>query len=150
MTTYNQIDVALNRIATAHKQINSYGHGDLWEIASSGTINYPMMWVVDKPANISNGAMSYNFSVLIMDRVDKGERIEKEVLSDTFLMASDVLVELGHPDWPFAFNIFNSNPEPFTERFDDEVAGWAFDISLKVPFTGSSCDTPFDTINRVL
>lgn len=150
MTTYNQIDVAFNRIANAHKQINSYGHGDLWEIASSGTINYPLMWVVDRPSNISNGAMTYNFTILVMDLVDKAEFNEKEVLSDTFLMASDVLVELGHEDWPWATNVYNANLEPFTERFDDEVAGYAFEIAIKVPFKGSSCDIPFNTIDRSL
>ncbi len=51
--TYNQIIKEFNDFADAHKQVQNFGNGDLWEITESNQLldyNYPLLWVVDQPA----------------------------------------------------------------------------------------------------
>ena len=43
--TLNQIVQQLQEIANNHLQVNTWGFGDIWEIAASGDIQYPLNWV---------------------------------------------------------------------------------------------------------
>ena len=56
-------------IATKHKQINSFGFGNLWEIATSGNITYPMLFVMPDGATAKKGEIGNKFQVFIMDKV---------------------------------------------------------------------------------
>lgn len=148
--TLNEIVSELNLIATNHRQINTFGFGDIWEIASSGDITYPLMWVNLEGVDISvrDNTEVYRFSLLFMDAVKNGEINETEVLSDQLSIAKDVLsilkfgtdVDGNKYQWSFEDN--TSSLEDFTERFNDSVSGWRVPISLRLPYTSNSCSAP--------
>lgn len=152
--THNQYIKLFSDIATNHKDIHSFGTGDLWEYMAneSDTINPVVMWVLVQPNVVSGGVDSPKYSFIIMDSVDKGEDNEDEVISDTLRIAKDVLAVLRQPYYE-AFFQFDQNVtfENFTERFDSEMSGWQFDITFKQPFTYDGCQvnmTSFPTINN--
>lgn len=142
--TLNQIVSQLNTIANNHAQIQTFGFGDVWEISTSGDIQYGLMWVTLEGVEVSTRekAEYYNFSLLFMDAVKNGEVNELEVLSDQLSIAKDVLATLKNPtyDWTFEDNV--STLEDFTERFVDSVSGWKLNIRLKLPFTSDRCVIP--------
>lgn len=144
MATYNQVITGLEQIATNHRQINTFGFGDIWEIATSGDIIYPLMWADGEGVSVDIEAKTetYNFSILFMDVVKNGEINENEVLSDQLSIAKDVLAQLKHPNYPWT--VSGGGLEDFTERFTDSVSGWRLSVSLILPFTSDRCVMPYE------
>lgn len=140
--TLKEIKQQFNLIAQNHKQINTFGWGDIWEIATSGTIDYPLMWVKVEPANISDRVQTMNFKVILMDIVANGEVNEDDVLSDMLEVTKGVIGQLQHPS--YEWDLGTGTIEPFTERFNDSVSGWVVDIELRVPFVFDRCIEPYD------
>ena len=139
----NQINAILEGIATAHQQINSYGVGNVWDLAANEAPTYPLMFTVFNPGQINGNRLSLNISLLFMDLVHKDERNELEVLSDTLQMATDVVAQLRNPiyeDWFIVGD--NVTFEDFTERFNDEVSGYKIDISLILSEQFNLCALP--------
>ena len=65
--------------AINHKQISTFGNGDLWEIVEHNQLadfNYPLFWVADQPANLGNGDFTWNFNIMAMDLVNKDISLE--------------------------------------------------------------------------
>lgn len=142
--TLNQIISDFQTIAQNHKQINSFGYGDIWDIATSGDINYPMMWVTLEDSQISGMYETLRFNFLFMDIVKGGRVNELEVLSDQLQIAKDVIIVLKDPNYDWTFTADNVTLQDFTERFVDSVSGWTANIELKLPFTSDRCAVPYD------
>lgn len=139
--TLKQIKEEFSLIAQNHKEINSFGWGDIWEIATSGTIDYPLMWVQLEPATIADKVQTMNFKVILMDLVANGELNEDDVLNDMLEVSKDLIALLSDStvyDW----DVETGNIEPFTERFNDSVSGWVIDIALRLPFAYDRCVVP--------
>jgi len=87
--TYNQIIKQFQDFATAHKQINEFGNGDLWEVVQHDSLlkdfNYPLLFVQDSPATIREGFITNGFNILVMDKANEAT-VETEVKSDTLLI----------------------------------------------------------------
>ncbi len=147
MYTFNEINKAFNDIAVAHKQINTYGIGDIWEIATSGTVLYPLMWAKPENSSLEKNTYVSSFSLIFMDLVHKDERNEKDVISDMELVALDVIALLKNPSYEFDFKAENISFERFTENFLDYVAGVIVNINLRIPYTADRCAVPSTTIS---
>lgn len=145
MYTFNQINKAFNDIAVEHKQINTYGIGDIWEIATSGTINYPMMWAQPTDSRLEQNVYVSSFTLIFMDIVHKDESNENEVLSDMEQVALDVVALLKNNNYDFDFKAENISFKRFTERFLDYVSGVAIDIEIRVPYFADRCAVPTTT-----
>src|SRR3990167_583685 len=145
MVTLKQINKHLNAFADSHLQIHSYGFGDLWEIATSGTTNYPLMWVEPTGSSVRKGEVEYKFRVLIMDLVQKGEGDEVDVLSDMHRIGVDIVTEMrqGGLAGTYEWELFGDvSMDDFTERFDDEVTGWTINITIKTDWDYNQCSIP--------
>lgn len=139
--TLKQIKEEFSLIAQNHKEINSFGWGDIWEIATSGTIEYPLMWVQLEPATIADKVQTMNFKVILMDLVANGELNEDDVLNDMLEVSKD-LIALLNDSTVYDWTVETGNIEPFTERFNDSVSGWVIDIALRLPFAYDRCVVP--------
>ena len=141
--TYNQIYDKIKTIATSHRQINAFGEGDQWEIATSGTTNYPMFWAVTQGSEVKKGEIGYKFEFIIMDLVQTGEANERDVLSDTHQTLTDVLSKLkwgNFDDIDIKQDSFSTTS--FTEKFDDMVSGWTCNVTIWTNFNWNSCIIP--------
>lgn len=147
IVTFNKIVKAFKDISDAHYQVNSFGIGDVWEIATSGTITYPLVWAVPQDSTLNGKIYSSNFTLVFMDLVHKDERNENEVLSDMELVAMDFVAQLQKPDYDFDFKPESISFKRFTERFDDEVSGVAVDITIRVPYIFDRCAIPSSVVN---
>lgn len=141
--TLNEVQRALETIATNHRQINSYGSGELYDIVTSGDTNYPLMYTMLESSTIANKVESLVFTILIMDIVKGGRVNEDEVASDMYEIVRDVIALLQAPtyDW-MEFDEQSVVIEPFTERFTDSVTGYSFKVTLLLPFAFDRCVVP--------
>ena len=144
--THNQYLKLFSDLAIAHKDINSFGAGDLWEyMANENNITPVTMWVVTDNNALIGKTDKPKYSFVIMDAVDKGENCEDEVVSDTLRIAKDIVALLRQPYYE-SFFTFEQNItfDNFTERFDSEMTGWQFDIIFNQPFLYDACTVNID------
>jgi len=146
MQTFNQIITAFQTIATEHKQINTFGVGDIWEIETSGTITYPLMWAQPDISRVEENVFVSSWKLLFMDIIHKDERNENDVLSDMELVALDIIAQLQAPSYEFDFNASGITLERFTERFTDYVGGVMINVELRIPYNADRCAIPSSTI----
>ena len=152
--TYNQIMKEFKTFATNHKQINSFGNGDLWEIVEHNQLadfNYPLFWVADQPANLGDGTFTWNFNIMAMDLVNKDESNENDVKSDMCQVLLDCVSYFeqktaisNNVDWLKVNLVRSSTLNSFTERFEDELTGWGMNIGFRLPFSYNNCDLPIE------
>lgn len=140
MITKNILYQYFKDFADNHLQIKDYGYGDLWEISSSQATQYPLFWVSPQPSSISGNEISYNFNILIGDRVEDGDGNKVEVESDTFQIGLDLLATLNlHTELDLDKN---NTLTPFIHDFKDRIAGHLITLSVSAPFNYNECAVP--------
>jgi hypothetical protein len=127
------------QFAENHLQINSFGHGDIWEIDTWKDIKFPLLWVMNNPiSTVNENSVSLSFQIIAMDLVKKDERNETEVLSDMHNVLLDFHTHFNRSN-DYKFTVGNPTLSPFTERFDSEVSGWGMDIVFNLYYNSNPC-----------
>jgi hypothetical protein len=144
MTTINQIIKNLSDFADAHYQINNFGSGEVYDLATSGVTNYPLMYVDVNPANIVDDIQQTNIEIYLVDRLTKGFTNWAEVYSDMQRVALDVVAHfLSGAYFPNMRVQQNVNFDPVRYSFgDDEIAGWRFVLTFNQFFDQDRCSIP--------
>lgn len=143
MITKNIIQKYFEDFANNHYQIKYYGYGDLWEISASEAVEYPLLWVQPIPCSIDGKDISYNYNILVADRLQDGQSNKIEVESDTFQICLDVLASFNYLDDIDLSQ--TSTITPFIDRFKDDVCGNLMTLNLVVPFDYNECAVPQTT-----
>lgn len=159
MQTLNQHITLLRNYSESHLQINSFGVGDAWELVESftqtnGVIGedgevvasrtYPVMWVEVNGSVLSGNQLTDTYNIYFADRVNKDERNEAEVLSDMKQLCLD-LAAYFKQDESYESNMtvnLEFSMEDFTEKFNDEVAGWIMTLQIRQPYQYNECAIP--------
>jgi hypothetical protein len=140
MITKNILYKYFKDFADNHLQIKDYGYGDLSEISSSTATTYPLFWVSPQPSNISGNEITYNFNILIGDRLEDGDANKVEVESDTFQIGLDLLATLNiNRDVDLDKN---NTLTPFIHDFKDRIAGHLITVSVTADFDYNECAVP--------
>jgi hypothetical protein len=151
--TYKKLLTDLKGIAYHHKQIRSFGIGDLNQVTMDlSTLKEPefvRMYCVPGLTQLNENHIHYNFSIIIMDLVNNDISNLKDVMSDTLEIAKDIYTmfmlsyKAIYGDISRDVNP-DENPEihPFEEEYEQKVAGWTLNISVSAPFDYSVCHTP--------
>jgi len=143
MISLNQFISLLKTISDAHLQLKTFGEGDVWEIGAYAPVQYPLMWAMPQPSSTSQKLLNMKFSLIFADIVYHDKSNEQDVLSDTQQIALDILAQLNAPEYADQFILDPSAQlTPFTEKFDDDVAGWKVDINIKVNYLLDRCAVP--------
>lgn len=151
--TYNQVIKALNDFADAHLEIETFGNGDLWEAVQHnqlGNFQYPLLWVVDKPATVGDKVFTWNFQVIYIDIVRKDETNENDVKSDAVQVLIDLiayfeqryLVNDVGVKWSQVQLVRGGTVELFSERFEDDLSGASISLGLRFPQIYNECVIP--------
>lgn len=146
--TYNEVIELFQSIATAHKQIKSFGTGELWEV--EGTIKpgiiYPMFYAVPTQTVYQENIVVRSFTLLAFGQVKKDKTDEQEILSDCELILHDIAKILRYESEDYNL-IGDPTMFPFKEDFGDWCTGWRMDIQLETNASNNYCDVPKDDIN---
>ena len=149
MQTVNQILSQFLDIASAHRQINSFGFGEIQDYATSGTTNYPAMWVDIGDCSIGGNEdeqslyTQQSYTVWIIDRLQKGKGNLEDVFSDTQQIVLDVIAQLNKSGYEFVVDIGNQLTPIFDKFHDDELAGFSFNLVIKQNYDRDRCAIPF-------
>ena len=147
MLTLNQIISQITTLAGAHSQIASSGVGDFAEWQAEER-SYPILWVFHEETLLNERYLTHNIRLICADRVIAGEEgedtdgHEQEVLSDTQRVLLDFLAYFNNQYGQTYDILRNATIEPFTERFNDRLAGNSVVIGIRQTFEWDKCSIP--------
>jgi len=145
--------MTLKELGSKHHQISTTTTGDIYDIDLENT-KYPLMHI--NPVNVTTRRteLVYNFQVFVMDLVDDDNANEQDVYSDVLQTCIDIIAILSNSSWqaqleldidaPVYFAEGNFTLEPFTERFNNAVSGWVFQLPITVQNDFQSCNIPME------
>jgi len=109
-------------------------NGDLFEVDLNKKTLFPLAHIILNNATHQNSVISFNFSILFMDLEDEDDRTD--VLNTQFMLAIRVMEKLSRAESGIEL-IGNPTFDPFHERFENNLAGWAvtFDINVQNEMT---------------
>jgi hypothetical protein len=165
--TYNNLVDTLKSLGAQHQQITTTTTGDIFDIDLSKNTLFPLMHINGVNVTTGPSTLTYNFQIFIMDLVSEksnwtqaniqsAQKLsnEQEVLSDTLQICTDIIGIFRHSQWQAQLSLdINAGVyfaegeftiEPFSERFDNELTGWVFPLSIIVENDFQTCNIPMD------
>ncbi|QDP49368.1 MAG: hypothetical protein GOVbin2669_37 [Prokaryotic dsDNA virus sp.] len=153
--TYNNVVDTLKCLGQQHLQINTTTTGDIWDIDLDKNTLFPLLHIEPVNVDISLGQRVFNYQIFIMDLVNEDNSNEQEVYSDTLEILNDIIALLKHGEILYHYNTEDAEQaryfidnnftcEPFTERFDNAVAGWVMSLGVIVENELNTCNIPID------
>ncbi len=141
--TYYQIIDDLRDLSVAHEQINSFGFGDItqltMDIETKQSPIYTKLYVVPNDTVLAQNQLTYNFQVIVADRLKDDYSNQRDVMNDTLEIMKDVFTFLYLSEYE---SEWDATVEPFLERFEDVLAGWTMSLTLTQPFDYNRCNVP--------
>lgn len=143
LVTYKQILTDFEQIADAHLQLNSYGYGDITQLTMNIDTEkeplYPRMYVIPNDTVLDQNQMTYNFQIIIADRLNNDYSNQRDVMSDTLEICKDIFTKLYLSEYE---SEWNATVNPFLENYETILAGWTMDITITQPFDYNRCELP--------
>lgn len=158
--TYQELIDAFRQFAADHKQIMSWGYGQISDIEypidpATNKLkerDYPYLFLNPTNHTYTQGTVTYRFNVIVMqlaedelipigfsgvDSVVKGQ-------SDALLIIADFMAWLEYTDQIDTQVVRSTGLTPFKERFNDTVAGMTAQLEVQLRNTLDLCIAPID------
>jgi hypothetical protein len=145
MNGYFYIVNTLKEYLKANTFINTVSIGDIFAIDLNKQTIFPLSHIIVNNATLAEVTTSLNISVLFMDLVDdskeeitdiwEGNDNEQDVLNTRLSVAQRLVADLmrGSLYSKQVVVVGEPNAEPFTDRFENKVAGWTLTFDVIVP-----------------
>ena len=150
-----------------HKQLNSFGVGDIKQLIyltqqnnkQDNTDNsapiYPLMFVIPVSVNRDENFVTYSLNVLVCDVMNANNYdIEVDLWSDTLQITEDILAQYKYSvtnsqgDYENRYDlVLPTSITPFSEAFDDILVGWNLSLQIVVDAPLNRCYAPFNNFN---
>tara|TARA_R110000824_G_scaffold51324_6_gene143261 strand:- start:6927 stop:7436 length:510 start_codon:yes stop_codon:yes gene_type:complete len=152
--TYNNVIDTIKCVGEGHHQIKAVTTGDIWDIDLNKNTLFPLLHINTINVNASKGQLQHNFQLVIADIVEPNEsENEQEVLSDTLSIALDIIATFRSGSTLYLsstsagqearyFTADDFTLEPFTERFDNTLAGWTLSLPIVIEWAYDTCNIP--------
>ena len=133
---YNIID-KIKEVIVAEPFNNEITFGDIADIDLKKQSLFPLSHVMVNNSTINNNYVTFNITIFFMDLVDisneqvtdlyRGNVNRQDILNTQLALATRVIRVLQKSDlYKDKFELINpATCEPFTERFDNMLAGWS-------------------------
>ena len=165
MLNYKNIIDDFKELADKHKQINSFGTGDIRQLiylttqklGADNTTNeapmYPLMFVIPNPVVRGEQQIQYTFNVILADILDTKSSydIQTDLYSDTLQILEDVLAQFKYSvtaaqgDYESRYDItLPATINPFSESYDDNLVGWNLTINIVIDNPLNRCLAPIN------
>lgn len=120
--------------------VNTVTEGDIFEVDLNKQTIFPLSHIILNSATHQGNVLSFNITILLMDIINQKDDSNKvDIWNTQLLLATRVLNKLNRADIADEFWELTGNPtyEPFTERFENDLAGWAvtFDVLVRNDIT---------------
>jgi hypothetical protein len=151
MNGYYYVVNALKNYLKSNDFIKTISIGDIFKVDLNKQTIFPLAHIIVNNAQIAENNTSLNISILFMDVVDEsksevtdiweGNDNEQDVLNTQLAIASKLTADLvrGYL-YSNLIQIANApNAEPFTDRFENKVAGWTLTFDVIIPNDMTLC-----------
>ena len=127
-------------VLLAEPFVNTVTEGDIFEVDLNKQTIFPLSHIILNSATHQGNVLSFNITVLLMDVINQKDDSNKvDIWNTQLLLATRVLNRLNRADIASDFWELTGHPtyEPFTERFENDLAGWAvtFDVLVRNEIT---------------
>ena len=150
MTAYYDILTTIKAQLDADVFVNTVTQGDIFDVDLSKQTIFSLSHIMVNSVNRESNILRFSVTVMCMDIVDKsktettdifiGNDDEQDVLNTQLAVALRMLEIFDRGDNVRTFRI-DGDPtiEPFTERFENYLAGWAVSFDVLVPNDMTIC-----------
>jgi hypothetical protein len=122
--------------------VNTVTEGDIFEVDLNKQTMFPLSHIIMNSATHQGNVISFNITLLLMDIINQKDDSNKvDIWNTQLLVGTRVLNRLNRGDLRDDFFELTGNPtyEPFTERFENDLAGWAITFDVLVRNEVSIC-----------
>jgi len=151
MNGYFYVVNTLKTYLKATPFVNTVTIGDIFAVDLTKQTIFPLNHIIVNNATIGEVTMSMNISILFMDIVDdskseitdlwEGNDNEQDVLNSTLTLAQKLSADLMRGSLYSSQVLILTEPsaEPFTDRFENKIAGWTLTFDVIVPNDMTIC-----------
>ena len=123
--------------------VNTVTEGDIFSIDLAKRTLFPLSHIMINNATHQGSTIQFNISIIMMDLLNQKEQDNKQDIWNTQLALGIRLMDrLNRGDLRNDNYELMGNPtfEPFTERFENDLAGWALTFDIIVRNDMTICD----------
>jgi hypothetical protein len=149
MTGFYNVTKKIKDALNAEPFVNTVSFGSLDDVDLNKQTIFPLSHIIVNNCNVASNTMTFNISILAMDIVDEskdevtdifvGNDNEQDVLNTQLEVLNRVLAILQRGDlYTDLFQVDGAvGCEPFVDRFENKLAGWAatFDVLVQNDMT---------------
>jgi len=151
MNNYFKVIDDLQAAAIAEPFVNTVTQGDITDVDLNKNTIFPLCHLMVNNVSLTSNITTIEISIILMDIVDfskkpdssdiRGNNNEMDVLNtqlavagrlQALLLRADIYYGSYQVDTPF-------NCEPFTDRFENNVAGWNVGFSVTMANPSTKC-----------
>ena len=152
--SYKEVIQYFNTLAMSHMGVEQFSTGMISDIDVQTNLQtptkYPLVFLVHRGGTIqTKGKTTFSFTLMVMDIAKNQEPLEVNRLSDCHDIMQDLISRIMLTSWE-SVEIILDMPvvtTPFVERFNNNLSGWAAEISVIVKSPLNLCEAAFDTGN---
>ena len=151
MSGYYTLIDTLRQLLIDSPFVNQVTEGDLYDIDLSKQTIFPLSHIMVNNVSILPNVLKANITIIAMDIVDISKEEptslfldnnnKQDVLNTQLIMLSRIVAQLTNGE-TFEDNYqLEGEPscEPFTDRFENLLAGWAMTFEVLIPNEMTSC-----------
>jgi hypothetical protein len=149
MTGFYNVTKKIKDALNAEPFVNTVSYGSLDDVDLNKQTIFPLSHIIVNNCNVASNTMTFNISILAMDIVDEskdevtdifvGNDNEQDVLNTQLEVINRVVSILQRGElYTDLFQVDGAvGCEPFVDRFENKLAGWAatFDVLVKNDMT---------------
>ena len=155
MRQFYNITKTIKDTLEAHSQVNVVTFGDIFDVDLNKQTIFPLSHLMINQAQFEGQVVRVNVSVMCMDVVDEtkedprdqnepfyGTNNEQDILNTQLAVLNDLVTKLRKGTLYTDLYQLDGNPTclPFSERFENLLAGWTATFDVLLPNTEiSSC-----------
>lgn len=113
--------------------VNTVTEGDIFGVDLAKRTLFPLSHIIINSATHLSNVIQFNITILLMDILNQKDESNKvDVWNTQMALGVRIMDRLNRGDLADDYFELTGNPtfEPFTERFENDLAGWAvtFDV----------------------
>ena len=151
MTGYYNLLDKLKTHFDADVIVNTGTQGDIFKVDLSKQTIFPLLHIMVNNCTLDSNTTTWNISLIAMDIVDiskdevaniyLGNDNEQDVLNTQLVVLNRAYEVMRRGDMYSDLYQVDGNPscEPFTERFENLLAGWTMTFDVLIPNDMSIC-----------
>jgi hypothetical protein len=148
---YYQITETIKTNLLTDPNVNTVTTGDITEIDLNKQTIFPLAHIIVNNVIAQEQALSFNITIMAMDIVDEdkdapsdlfvGNNNEQDVLNTQLAVLNKIIIQLRRGDLYTTKYQLDGDPacEPFYERFENRLAGWAATMDILIQNDINKC-----------